>query len=120
MLQAAAMAETGQVFVMDMGEPVKIADLARELIHLSGHTEAEIGIMFTGLRAGEKLFEELLADADQTLATGVERLRVARLQVADGPAAVQEALPALSNGQLDDAGARDWLRRLVPEFTPTR
>ncbi len=78
-LQAAAIGESGQVLVLDMGEPVRIVDLARQLIRLAGHTPEEIAIEFTGLRAGEKLFEELLADADDTIATPVDRLRVARL-----------------------------------------
>ncbi len=68
-LQAAAIGESGQVLVLDMGEPVKIVDLARDLIRMSGHTPDEIAIEFTGLRPGEKLFEELLAGADDTLPT---------------------------------------------------
>ena len=84
-LQAAAIGETGQVLVLDMGEPVKIVDLARDLIRLAGHTLDEIPIVFSGLRPGEKLFEELLADGDDTLPTAVPRLRVARLAAsADG------------------------------------
>jgi FlaA1/EpsC-like NDP-sugar epimerase len=58
-LQAAAVGEGGNVFMLDMGEPVKIADLARDLIRLSNHTEDEIPVVFTGLRTGEKLFEEV-------------------------------------------------------------
>ena len=74
-LQAVALAGTGEVYVLDMGEPVKIVELARDLIRLSGHRESEIGIVFSGLRPGEKLYEELLADADETLPSIHPRLR---------------------------------------------
>ena len=118
-LQAAALAETGQVFVMDMGKSVKIADLARQLIHLSGHTEAEIPIVFSGLRPGEKLYEELLADADTTLPTPHPRLRLAQLR-GELPADWIARLLALAE---DEAAAtpavlRARLHGLVPEYAP--
>src|SRR5437773_8574833 len=79
-LQAAALAESGQVYVLDMGEPVKIVELARNLIRLSGHREGEIAIVFSGLRPGEKLYEELLMGEEETLPSAHPRLRIAKLQ----------------------------------------
>jgi FlaA1/EpsC-like NDP-sugar epimerase len=118
-LQAAALAETGQVFVMDMGKSVKIADLARELIHLSGHTEAEIPIVFSGLRPGEKLYEELLADADTTLPTPHPRLRLAQLN-GELPPDWIERLMALTVDEAASTPAtlRARLHELVPEYAP--
>jgi FlaA1/EpsC-like NDP-sugar epimerase len=116
-LQAAAVGESGQVMVLDMGEPVRIVDLARRLIRLSGQADDSIAIEISGLRPGEKLFEELLADADTTLATPYARLRIARLH---DDALRERVRPWLARAQAaadeaDDA-VRTRLRELVPEF----
>ena len=75
-VQAGRLGQSGQIYVLDMGEPVKIVELARLLIRLSGRTETEIPIVFTGLRPGEKLFEEWLANDETTSATSHPQLRV--------------------------------------------
>ena len=77
-LQAGLMGRGGETFVLDMGQPIRIVDLARTMVRLSGYTEADIPIAFTGLRPGEKLFEELLADNEKTLPTPHAKLRVSR------------------------------------------
>ena len=120
-LQAAALAESGEVYVLDMGEPVKIVDLARDLIRLSGHREREIGIVFSGLRPGEKLFEELLADADQTLPSAHPSLRLALLRTADGQRLIANmgaGVEACRVGASDGAVKR-WLHEHVPEYRPS-
>lgn len=115
-LQAAAIGATGQVLVLDMGEPVRIVDLARDMIRLSGHTLDDIPIVYTGLRPGEKLFEELLADSDTTLPTPIARLRLARLHDDDGAAVMQWLQHLSAGGRLDDSRVREVLRVVVPEY----
>ncbi|WIT09965.1 nucleoside-diphosphate sugar epimerase/dehydratase [Paucibacter sediminis] len=121
-VQAAAIGETGQVYVLDMGEPVRIVDLAKDMIRLSGRSLDEVRIEFSGLRPGEKLYEELLADRDSVLPTPIARLAVARLQQApqqvEEGVRVDEWLQALiANEPLaDDAKSRALLRQLVPEY----
>jgi len=83
-MQAGLMGEGGEIFVLDMGEPVRIVDLAKDMIKLSGFTEDEIKIEFSGLRPGEKLYEELLADDEHTLPTPHEKLRIASARDVDG------------------------------------
>ena len=64
-IQSGALASGGEIFVLDMGEPVKIVDLAKNMIQLSGYTENEIKIVESGIRPGEKLYEELLLDEER-------------------------------------------------------
>ncbi|MEY3747019.1 MAG: hypothetical protein RL194_478 [Pseudomonadota bacterium] len=82
-MQAGVMGTGAEIFVMDMGEPVRIADLARDMIRLSGLREDDIRIEYTGLRPGEKLYEELLAHDELTLQTPHPKLRVAIARTAD-------------------------------------
>lgn len=119
-LQAAAMGQGGDVFVLDMGEPVKIVDLARNMIRLSGYDEDDIRIEFTGLRPGEKLYEELLADSETTRETPHPKLRIARSRpVDDGFLDVLRGWLSASGGMPDEE-VRVALRRWVPEYSPAR
>jgi FlaA1/EpsC-like NDP-sugar epimerase len=118
-LQAGLMGKGGEIFVLDMGEPVKIVDLARDMIRLSGYSEVDIEIKFTGLRRGEKLFEELLATSEQTLATGHPKVRVVRALAAPDPSWLRETMAWLdAPDALDDHAVRGQLARLVPEYRP--
>jgi len=118
-LQAGLMGRGGETFVLDMGQPIRIVDLARTMVRLSGYTEAEIPIAFTGLRPGEKLFEELLADNEKTLPTPHPKLRVSRPIDPPGTSwdiSVRRWLE--SNGSVGDAEVRQMLGLWVPEYRP--
>jgi FlaA1/EpsC-like NDP-sugar epimerase len=115
-LQAGCMGLGGEIFVMDMGEPVKIVDLARDMIRLSDLSEDEIRIVYTGLRPGEKLFEELLADDEHTRPTPHPKLRIAKAREAD-PQWLDGLLDWLTQDRVvADPEARRDLKRWVPEF----
>jgi FlaA1/EpsC-like NDP-sugar epimerase len=118
-LQAAMMGRGGEIYVLDMGEPVKIADLARQMIRLSGLSESDIRIAYTGLRSGEKLYEEPLAENEATLATPHPKLRVARVRPPESAALLDDLLAwLLAPGERDAASVRARLSRWIPEYRP--
>ncbi|CAB3803172.1 polysaccharide biosynthesis protein [Pararobbsia alpina] len=117
-LQASSMGEGGEIFLLDMGDPVKIADLARDLIRLYGFRDDQIKIVYSGMRPGEKLYEELLADEETTRPTHHAKLRIARAREAPEDL-LDELLPWLMQHRIpsDDEVRRD-LRRWVAEYSP--
>jgi FlaA1/EpsC-like NDP-sugar epimerase len=108
----------GQIFVLDMGEPVKIVDLARDMIRLSGFSEGEIRIEFSGLRPGEKLYEELLANDESTQPTPHPKVRVARAQSTPGDGWLAELETWLTVPQRDEASVKRELALRVAEYRP--
>jgi FlaA1/EpsC-like NDP-sugar epimerase len=120
-LQAGAMGKGGEIFILDMGEPVKVVDLATDLIRLSGLVPNEdIEIKFTGMRPGEKLFEELSVDGESVDKTVHPKIYVGRFR--PNPWGVVERclddLHALSDGA-EPARIRGAFAKLVPEYQPT-
>ena len=117
-MQAGLMGSGGEIFVLDMGEPVRIVDLAKDMIKLSGLQEDEIRIEFSGLRPGEKLYEELLADHEYTLPTPHEKLRIASARSVD-PSWVDDMLAWVSTTiDKDETQVKQELRLWVEEYTP--
>ena len=115
MIEAGTMGKGGEIYVFDMGKPVKIADLAKRMIRLSGARDVEI--KFTGLRAGEKLYEEVLNDKEVTLPTFHPKIKVAKVREYDFDD-VSEEISAL----IKEAPEKDSMeivadmKRIVPEF----
>ncbi len=117
-LQAALMGKGGEIFVLDMGEPVRIIDLARDMIRLSGFSEDDIRIEVTGLRPGEKLYEELLADSETTLPTPHPKLRISSGNGVHDDAWLAELDRWLVAGYRPTVEVKEGLRRWVPEYAP--
>jgi FlaA1/EpsC-like NDP-sugar epimerase len=119
-LQASTMGHGSEIFVLDMGEPIRIADLARNMIRLAGRVpDDEIEIRFTGLRPGEKLFEELSAQGENVRPTYHEKIKIFKSQreSAERVRSWLEELRGLVNSRNAEA-ARDHLQVLVPEYRP--
>src|SRR6185436_9527 len=117
-LQAGAMGRRGEVYLLDMGEPVRIIDLARQLIRMSGLREGEeIAIEFTGLRPGEKLYEELHSDADRTRITRHERILAWDLDARDEESLMSDLVGLEAVALRGDSEAvKRQLRQIVPEY----
>ena len=117
-LEAGTMGQGGEIFIFDMGKPVKIIDLARKMIRLAGYIpEKDIQIKIIGLRPGEKLYEELLNDKSRTLPTHNEKIMIAE-DVADDYESLKESIADLiesaCSDELEEIVSR--MKRIVPEF----
>lgn len=118
-LQAASLGETSRVYMLDMGEPVRIADLARDLIQLANQTERDIPVVFTGLRPGEKLFEEIRLTGETVRPTLHPQIVITEAPQPP-PAVVDKWLAEVSSKRLADDEATRRLQQLVPEFQRDR
>lgn len=117
-MQAASLASPGQIYALDMGEPVRIVDLAKDLVELSGlKVGRDIEIVYTGLRPGEKLHEELFTYEEQRTATLYEKIFIAQSTPVDGERLYKMIdLLAQHAAHMDEAAIRQTLRELVPDF----
>jgi len=100
-IQAGTLGEQGEIFVLDMGQPIRIVDMVKTLIRLSGHDEDDVEIRYTGVRPGEKLYEEILIDEERTKSTKFEKIFIAPpVETLNGRAAdgIQEIIDAASAG----------------------
>jgi FlaA1/EpsC-like NDP-sugar epimerase len=116
LLQAGLMGRGGEVLVLDMGEPVRIVDLARDMIRLSGVDPDQIRVVFTGLRPGEKLYEEPLASGETTLPTPHPKLRIAQALPGHRDAVEQMVNWLERDRAAGDAEVRVWLKTWIPEY----
>jgi FlaA1/EpsC-like NDP-sugar epimerase len=117
--EAATMGNGGEIFVFDMGEPVRIYDLAEKMIRLSGLTlNRDISILETGLRPGEKLYEELLTDGENTMKTYHEKIMIAKVRQVDFESVCNcmDSLYGMVEFQEDESVIVSKIKEFVPEF----
>lgn len=120
-LQAASMGQKGEIFILDMGEPVKIVDLANDLIHLSGVPAGSIEVHFTGMRPGEKLFEELSLEEEQAEKTAHPRIFVGRVRSLDWEEINRHLEDLRELADCPDASQiHDKFKEIVPEYACPR
>ena len=118
LLQAGLQGKGGEILTLDMGEPVRIVDLARDMIRLYGADPDHVAIVFTGLRPGEKLYEEPLTELEATKPTPHPKLHVAQARPAD-PDAVKQLVAWCERDRVaDDAEVRARMRAWIPEYAP--
>ena len=117
-MEASTLGDGGEIFVFDMGKPVKIIDLARNMIRLAGYTPGkDIPIVFTGLRPGEKLYEELLNQKELTLPTSNSKIMIARVREFDYDQVEKQVNELIETSQLDKTFTTVTLmKKIVPEF----
>lgn len=119
-LQAGAMAEGGEIFLLDMGKSVRIQDMARDLIRLHGlEPDKDVSIVYTGLRPGEKLYEELITEGEGIVETMHEKIRVIRGQHCNQnelDPKIEELLTVAST--YDPKKVKEHLKNIVPEYVP--
>ena len=118
LLQAGLQGRDGEILVLDMGEPVRIVDLARDMIRLSGADPDKVPIVFTGLRPGEKLYEEPLASEERTKPTTHPKLFVAEARQASTDSVRQMVAWCERDRAADDAEVRARLGSWIPEYAP--
>jgi FlaA1/EpsC-like NDP-sugar epimerase len=118
LLQAGLQGRGGEILVLDMGEPVRIVDLARDMIKLSGADPARIAVVFTGLRPGEKLYEEPLATEEASKPTPHPKLFIAQARAPDPFAVGQMVTWCESDRVADDAEVRARLKGWIPDYAP--
>jgi FlaA1/EpsC-like NDP-sugar epimerase len=120
-LQAGAYAKGGEIFVLDMGEPVKILDLAKNLILLSGHKpDEDIMIKFTGLRPGEKLYEEMLMDEEGLQDTQNKLIHIGKPIEFDEELFLSQLQELADYVVEEPTDIREWVQKIVPTYVPAK
>jgi len=117
-IQAAAMGDGGEIFVLEMGEPVRIVDLAKDLIRLAGHPQGSIDIVFSGVRPGEKLYEELYYENEESTPTKHDQILSSHSRVFSMEAVQDQVKRLIDAAYAPQEKIRALMKEIVPEYAP--